>query len=98
MSGAEGDFEIYEEISGHCYKPSNDGRGQQPWPTRTIVLPNRRQNLCLSPIRNDPGDSTMPPLQTDGERLCGRRGSVTEKYSGTGSQNPHINTTTVSQE
>ena len=48
-SGTEGDFEICKEISGHSYKTVNDGQGQQPRPTGTILLPNGRQNIHFSP-------------------------------------------------
>ena len=93
----ESSFEVYEEISGHCFKPSNDGRGQQPQPIGTTLLPSGRQDLCIPAIRNDTGNTTMPPLCSDEERLQSRRSRVTEGHIGTRSQDTYSNSATIPQ-
>ena len=76
-------------------KQVNNGRGQQPRSTGTLLLPNGRQNIRFSPDRVAAGDQTMPPLQADVERCSRRRGSDTGEHFGTGPQSSHINSATV---
>ena len=41
-------------------KTMAEGSGHRPpWP---VFLHIERQDLCISPTRDDPGDKTMPPL------------------------------------
>ena len=97
-SGTESNHEIYKDISGYRCEEVDDGRGQRPRSTGTLLLPSGRQNIRISPDRATTGDQTMPPLRTDVERCGRRRGSDTGEHFGTGPQSSHINSATVFKE
>ena len=68
-SGIEGENEIGDTIHGLDYQETHDGRGQQSRSAGTVFLPEGRQDPCISPDRNAPGDSAMPLLQQNAEGL-----------------------------
>ena len=91
-SGAEGPGQVYLNIPRYPYNTEDNGRGQWPQTTRPVFLHTERQDLRISPTRDDTGDKTMPPLRTNVEGYKGRRSSYPRDDIRPGSQGPHLNT------
>ena len=94
-SGAEGPGQVYLNIPRYPYNTEDNGRGQWPQTTRPVFLHTERQDLRISPTRDDTGDKTMPPLRTNVEGYKGRRSSYPRDDIRPGSQGPHPNTTGI---
>ena len=91
-SGTQGPGQVYLHIPGYHYNTKDNGTGQWPQTTRPVFLHTERQDICISPTRDDTGDKTMPPLQTNAEGYKGRRSSYPRDDIGSGSQGSHPNT------
>ena len=70
-SGTEGPGQVYPNIPRYNYNTDENGRGQWPQTTRPVFLHTERQDLCISPTRDDIGDKAMPPLRTNVEGYKG---------------------------
>ena len=91
-SGTQGPGQVYPHIPGYPYNTKDNGRGQWPQTTQPIFLHTERQDLRISPTRDDTGDKTMPPLRTNVEGYQGRRNSYHRDDIASGSQGSHFNT------
>ena len=94
-SGTEGPGQVYPNIPRYSYNTEDNGRGQWPQTTRPVFLHTERQDLRISPTRDDTGDKTMPPLRTNVEGYKSRRSSYPKDDIRSGSQGPYINTARI---
>ena len=65
----ESSLEIYSEVSEHFYETTADGQGTQQQPTETVLLSKWGPNIHIPSFRNDTEHTTVPPFQSDEERL-----------------------------
>ena len=83
--------QVYSHVPGYHYDTKDNGTGQWPQTTRPVFLHSERQNVCISPTRDDTGDKTMPPLHANAEGHTGRRSSYPRDDIGSRSQSSHLN-------
>ena len=84
--------QVYSHLPGYHYDTKDNGTAQWSSTTRPVFLHSERQDLCISPTRDDTGNKTMPPLQTNAEGYTGRRSSNPRDDIGSQSQGSHLNT------
>ena len=94
-SQTQGPGQVYSHVPGYHYNTKDNGTGQWPLTTRPVLLHTERQDVCISPTRDDTGDKTMPPLRTNAEGYKCRRSSYSRDDIGSGSQSSHLNTTGI---
>ena len=93
----ESDGEIHQQIQRHISETRQYG-GRPEWPTGTVLLSRRGQNIFLPSFRNGIGNPTEPAFRENAEGLQSRRHWTPKGHYGKRPKDSRINATRISEE